>query len=104
MVCPERTIISIMEMRTEDFDYHLPPELIAQTPIEPRDSAMLLVMHRSSGSLEHLHFFDLPDLLCEGDVMVFNDSRVIPARLAGKKYGTGGSGDSSPAIHSYSPA
>jgi len=79
-----------MEMRTEDFDYHLPPELIAQTPIEPRDSARLLIMHRSSGSLEHRHFFDLPDFLREGDVMVFNDSRVIPARLAGKKSGTGG--------------
>jgi len=90
MVCPEGTIITIMEMRTEDFDYHLPHELIAQTPIEPRDSARLLVMRRSGGSLEHRHFYDLPDLLREGDVMVFNDSRVIPARLAGKKSGTGG--------------
>ncbi len=90
MDCVEGTIISIMEMRTEDFDYHLPPELIAQTPIEPRDSARLLVMNRSSGSLEHRNFFDLPDFLRKGDVMVFNDSRVIPARLAGKKSGTGG--------------
>ena len=90
MDCVEGTIITIMEMRTEDFDYHLPHELIAQTPIEPRDSARLLVMRRSGGSLEHLHFSDLPDLLSEDDVMVFNDSRVIPARLAGKKSGTGG--------------
>jgi S-adenosylmethionine:tRNA ribosyltransferase-isomerase len=79
-----------MEMRSRDFDYRLPPELIAQTPIEPRDSARLLVINRKDGSLEHRHFSDLPSFLHAGDVMVFNDSRVIPARLKGKKSGTGG--------------
>jgi len=79
-----------MKLRTSDFDYYLPSELIAQTPIEPRDSARLMVINRNNGSLEHHHFFDLPDFLHKGDVMVFNDSRVIPARLAGKKSGTGG--------------
>lgn len=77
-------------MRTGDFDYYLPPELIAQTPIEPRDSARLMVINRNTGLLEHHHFFDLPDFLQDGDLMVFNDSRVIPARLAGKKAKTGG--------------
>jgi S-adenosylmethionine:tRNA ribosyltransferase-isomerase len=80
----------VMKLRTSDFNYYLPSELIAQTPIEPRDSARLMVINRDNGSLEHHHFFDLPDFLREGDVMVFNDSRVIPARLAGKKSGTGG--------------
>ena len=79
-----------MKLRTSDFDYYLPSDLIAQTPIEPRDSARLMVINRNNGSLEHHHFFDLPDFLHKGDVMVFNDSRVIPARLAGKKSGTGG--------------
>jgi S-adenosylmethionine:tRNA ribosyltransferase-isomerase len=80
----------VMTLHTSDFDYHLPPELIAQTPVEPRDSARLMVVHRASGLLEHCHFRDLPGFLREGDIMVFNDSRVIPARLAGKKSGTGG--------------
>jgi S-adenosylmethionine:tRNA ribosyltransferase-isomerase len=79
-----------MEMRTEDFDYYLPSELIAQTPIEPRDSSRLLVIKRTDGSLQHHYFSELPGFLHDGDVMVFNDSRVIPARLAGKKSGTGG--------------
>ncbi|MFQ6027188.1 MAG: S-adenosylmethionine:tRNA ribosyltransferase-isomerase, partial [Dehalococcoidia bacterium] len=72
-------------MRTSDFDYHLPPELIAQTPIEPRDAARLLVLHRASGKLEHRQFQDLAGFLRPGDVMVFNQSRVIPARLHGKR-------------------
>jgi S-adenosylmethionine:tRNA ribosyltransferase-isomerase len=80
----------IMEIRTEDFDYYLPSELIAQTPVEPRDSSRLLVIKRFDGSFEHHRFSELPDFLQDGDVMVFNDSRVIPARLAGKKSGTGG--------------
>ena len=77
-------------MRTSDFDYHLPPELIAQTPLEPRDASRLLVLHRESGELEHRQFQDLPEFLRPGDVMVFNQSRVIPARLHGKRRDTGG--------------
>ena len=77
-------------MRTEDFDYKLPPELIAQQPIEPRDASRLLVVNRRSGSIEHRQFRDLPGFLKKGDVMVFNDSRVIPARLSGTKASTGG--------------
>ena len=70
-------------MKTSDFDYHLPTESIAQTPIEPRDHSRLLVLDRQSGNMEHRHFYDLPGYLQEGDVLVFNDSRVIPARLYG---------------------
>ena len=76
-------------MRTADFDYALPPELIAQRPIEPRDHARLLVTRRGDGSLEHRRFFDLPALLQPGDLLVANDSRVIPARLRTRK-STGG--------------
>ncbi len=77
-------------MRTADFDYYLPPDLIAQTPIEPRDSSRLLVLHRSSGLIEHRSFLDLAEHLRPGDVMVFNQSRVIPARLCGSRLDTGG--------------
>lgn len=76
-------------MRTSDFDYHLPPELIAQTPVEPRDSSRLLVLDRSTGEIEHRHFADIVDYLCPGDLLVANRSRVIPARLFGTKDGTG---------------
>jgi len=75
-------------MKTSDFDYHLPPELIAQTPVEPRDHARLLVLHRESGLLEHCRFCDIAELLLPGDVLVMNDSRVIPARLRGRKRDT----------------
>jgi S-adenosylmethionine:tRNA ribosyltransferase-isomerase len=77
-------------MKTIDFDYHLPPELIAQVPLEPRDRSRLMVLERSRGSIEHRRFPDLADYLKAGDVLVFNDSRVIPARLKGKKADTGG--------------
>ncbi len=77
-------------MRTDDFDYLLPPELIAQKPIEPRDTSRLLVVNRQNGSVEHHHFSDLLSFLQAGDVMIFNDSRVIPARLSGTKLNTGG--------------
>ncbi|MGD9117268.1 MAG: tRNA preQ1(34) S-adenosylmethionine ribosyltransferase-isomerase QueA [Dehalococcoidia bacterium] len=77
-------------MKTSDFDYQLPPELIAQTPIEPRDSSRLMVLNRTGGSVEHRHFSDIVDYLKAGDVLVFNDSRVIPARLKGRKAETGG--------------
>ena len=77
-------------MRTSDYDYHLPPHLIAQTPLEPRDSSRLLVLQRDTGHMEHRHFYELTEYLREGDVLVFNDSRVIPARLHGRREGTGG--------------
>jgi len=77
-------------MRTSDFSYTLPPELIAQTPIEPRDHSRLMVLSRSDGSVKHHWFFELVDYLRAGDVLVFNDSRVIPARLSGRKVDTGG--------------
>ena len=72
-------------MKTSDFDYSLPPELIAQTPIEPRSQSRLLVVDRSDGSLKHSRFFEIADYLREGDVLVFNNSLVIPARLRGKR-------------------
>ena len=70
-------------MLTSDYDYHLPPHLIAQTPVEPRDNARLMVMDRRSGEVSHHRFTDLPDMLTRGDLLVFNDSRVFPARLYG---------------------
>lgn len=76
-------------MRTSDFDYDLPPELIAQVPIEPRDSSRLLVLNRTTGDLEHRHFTDILEYLQPGDVMVFNQSRVIAARLLGHRDDTG---------------
>ena len=76
-------------MRTGDFDYDLPPELIAQTPIEPRDSSRLMVMNRNTGALEHDQFRNISEYLRPGDVMVFNQSRVIPARLYGHRADTG---------------
>ncbi len=76
-------------MRTEDFDYELPEELIAQTPVEPRDHSRLMVVHRSDGSLEHRHFYDIAEYLHPGDALVINETRVIPARLLGVKEDTG---------------
>ena len=76
-------------MKTSDFDYELPPELIAQTPIEPRDHSRLLVYHRSDGSVDHRHFYDIIDYLNPGDALVINETRVIPARLLGVKEDTG---------------
>lgn len=72
-------------MDVTDFDYDLPKELIAQTPVEPRDSSRLLVMDKKTGELEHRHFYNLPEYLKPGDLLVFNDTRVIPARLHGFK-------------------
>ena len=76
-------------MNTSDFYYDLPEELIAQTPLEPRDSSRLLVLDRKNGSLEHKHFYDIIDYLEEGDLLVVNDSRVLPARIYGIKDETG---------------
>ncbi|MGM9541263.1 MAG: tRNA preQ1(34) S-adenosylmethionine ribosyltransferase-isomerase QueA [Candidatus Limivicinus sp.] len=77
-------------MRKSDFYFDLPEELIAQTPLERRDSSRLLHLDKVTGALEHRHFYDLLDYLREGDCMVFNDSRVLPARLIGARP-TGGS-------------
>ena len=77
-------------MKTSDFNYPLPPELIAQTPIESRDQARLMVLNRRDNSLQHRRFYEIVDCLQKGDVLVFNDSRVIPARLNGRKSDTGG--------------
>ena len=77
-------------MRTSDFDYYLPPHLIAQSPAQPRDSSRLLVLDRASGSMEHSRFFHLPKYLREGDLLVMNDSRVVPARLFGRRAESGG--------------
>ncbi len=77
-------------MKTSDFDYTLPTGLIAQSPIEPRDHSRLMVLNRREDSIEHRRFFDIADYLHDGDVLVFNDSRVIPARLKGKRAGSGG--------------
>ena len=63
-------------MKTSDFDYSLPTELIAQTPVEPRDQSRIMVLSRSGGSIEHRRFVDIVDYLRAGDVLVFNDSRV----------------------------
>lgn len=72
-----------------DFYYDLPEERIAQTPIEPRDHSRLMVVDRESGALEHRRFFELPELLRKGDLLVMNDSKVFPARLYGVKRTTG---------------
>ncbi len=74
-----------MTPRLEDFDYHLPPELVALHPAEPRDAARLLVLDRESGALSHAVFRDLPRWLDPGDLLVVNDTRVFPARLTGVK-------------------
>ena len=72
-------------MKTHDFWYDLPEELIAQTPLEQRDTSRLLVLNRQTGSLEHKHFYDILDYLKPGDCLVMNDSRVLPARLLGHR-------------------
>ncbi|MCL4464742.1 MAG: tRNA preQ1(34) S-adenosylmethionine ribosyltransferase-isomerase QueA [Chloroflexi bacterium] len=77
-------------MKTSDFAYELPEELIAQTPLEPRDSSRLLVLRRDAQSLEQRTFRDLPQYLRPGDLLVANDSRVVPARLYGRRAGSGG--------------
>lgn len=76
-------------MKTSDFNYELPQELIAQTPLERRDASRLMTLDRKTGEVGHLHFYDLPTLLRPGDCLVLNNSRVIPARLIGRRE-TGG--------------
>lgn len=76
-------------METKDFFYDLPQELIAQTPLEPRDTSRLLVLHRDTGEIEHRHFSDILEYLHPQDCLILNDSRVLPARLYGIREGTG---------------
>ena len=77
-------------MKVEDFNYDLPKELIAQRPLEQRDQSKMLVIHRKSGKLEHRVFFNLVEYLEPGDLLVVNDSKVIPARIFGKRMKSGG--------------
>ncbi|MFA6551577.1 MAG: tRNA preQ1(34) S-adenosylmethionine ribosyltransferase-isomerase QueA [Patescibacteria group bacterium] len=77
-------------MKLQDFDYNLPKELIAQKPKVPRDSSRLLVFNRENHAIEHRRFFNIIDYLEKGDILVLNNSKVFPARLIGKKVGTGG--------------
>lgn len=78
-------------MKTSDFYYDLPEELIAQDPLEKRDNSRLMVLHRETGELEHKHFYDVIDYLNPGDCLVVNNTKVIPARLMGVKEETGAS-------------
>jgi len=77
-------------MKTSDFDYNLPPELIAQTPTERRDASRLLCLDKTTGAFSHHHFYDLPDFLRPGDCLILNNSRVLPARLLGNRLPGGG--------------
>lgn len=77
-------------MLKSDYFYELPEELIAQTPIEPRDHSRLMVIDRRTGAVQHRHFYDLCEFLRPGDCLVVNDTKVLPARLYGEKEGTGG--------------
>lgn len=76
-------------MKKSDFYYNLPEELIAQTPVTPRDHSRLMVVDRESGAITHRHFYNLCDILQKGDMLVMNDSRVLPARLYGEKVDNG---------------
>lgn len=77
-------------MNVKDFDYELPENLIAQTPLADRDSSRLMVLDRKSGEIKHEHFYDIAEHLKSGDVLILNDSKVIPARIFGKREKTGG--------------
>jgi S-adenosylmethionine:tRNA ribosyltransferase-isomerase len=79
-----------VSLRMSDFDYALPEELIAQTPVEPRDASRLMVVERATGRLTHRHFRDIGEFLRPGDLLIANQSRVIPARLLGRRAETGG--------------
>ena len=80
----------MIPIKTSDFYYDLPPELIAQTPLQQRDSSRLLTLHKETGETEHHHFYELPKYLRPGDCLVLNNSRVLPARLIGKREPGGG--------------
>ncbi len=81
--------MDVQRLRVDDFDYELPPDAIAQVPAEPRDSSRLLVLHRGSGVIEHARFAEIGRWLGRGDLLVVNDSRVIPARLRATRPGGG---------------
>ena len=76
-------------LHTKDFDFDLPQELIAQTPIEPRDASRLMVLDKRTGEIEHRHFYDILEYLTPQDCLILNDSRVLPARIYGVKEETG---------------
>ncbi len=80
-------------MKTSDFYYELPPELIAQTPLERRDGSRLMTLNKETGETRHMHFYELPTLLRPGDCLVLNDSRVLPARLLGHRVPSGGAAE-----------
>lgn len=82
-------MLDIKNMKKSDFYYDLPQELIAQTPVEPRNSSRMLKVNRQSGECIHDHFYNLCNYLKKGDLLVLNDSRVLPARIYGEKEGTG---------------
>ena len=92
MTCIEEHIMMLdnTTCKISDFNYELPQELIAQTPIEPRDASRLLVVHRDTGIFEHRHFRDIGEYLHPGDLLIANQSRVLPARLLGHRAETGG--------------
>ncbi|MBM7613879.1 tRNA preQ1(34) S-adenosylmethionine ribosyltransferase-isomerase QueA [Alkaliphilus hydrothermalis] len=77
-------------MKTADFDFNLPEELIAQTPLEKRDESRLMVLNKKTGEIQHRHFYNLLEFLNEGDCLVLNNTRVLPARLFGEKVDSGG--------------
>ena len=81
--------LDLNDLKTKDFYYELPEELIAQTPLEPRDSSRMLTLNKETGEIAHRHFYDIADCLNPGDCLVLNDSRVLPARLYGIREGTG---------------
>ena len=85
-------------MKTHDFYFDLPEELIAQTPLERRDASRLLTLDKNTGAWTHRHFYDLPDLLRPGDCLIMNDSRVLPARLLGQRLPGGGACEVLPLI------
>ena len=76
-------------LNTNDFDFHLPEELIAQTPLEKRDASKLLMVNRQTGEFQDRHFHSIIEMLEPGDALVMNDTRVLPARLHGQKEETG---------------
>ena len=80
----------MIPIKTSDFYYDLPPELIAQTPLQQRDASRLLTLNKETGETEHHHFYELPKYLRPGDCLVLNNSRVLPARLIGKREPGGG--------------
>ena len=77
-------------MKTSDFNFNLPEELIAQHPLEKRDTSRLMVLDKATGEIEHKHFYDVLNYLNPGDTLVLNNTRVLPARLIGEKENTGG--------------